>query len=778
MTEERIDIELTDKVSPQIAPKIRQIATASREAFNALEELKRQLATLDTSAVDRLAASAARVTNAQARQVTASARLTAANAKMETASAKAAVTQQRLATETARTSAATARASAEATKAATATTQQAIAETRLAAAKSREAAATNAANAAQSASNRLRQQGNRVSRQSQQQVQNLVYQLNDIVVGLASGQKPMTVLLQQGSQISTIFGPGRGVLGTLRALGGALATILVPLLPLVAVVGTIAAGVGLLTKSIRESTGVSVSFGDTFKAIFQVAGRAIYDLLLPAIDAVSPAFTKAYEIIVAVTKTTINAVVGSFVFAYNAIAKTFGLLPAAMKDIFSITVNAVLKAVEFMVNGVLAGLNKVISLANAASEKLGQGKLFDDIADVDLSRFKLEVTGAAQEVGKIISDEASKAFSTDFAGKAFDAIAKQAVENNKKRLAEEQKNAGGTKALKEELSASEKLYQDIKKPMLEYIETLAAANELLKAGRISIEEYNTALNKTQLKTDVLAVDKSLPEFQQGAELEELNTQQQERIAIIQQAMQARILTEQEGADRIRAINQQLALDVMNIEAARNSMILTGASETFDQLAQAAAGFAGEQSALYQALFVASKAFAIADSIIKIQQGIANALALPFPANLAAVASVAAAAANIVSSIQAVQFSAQGKKDGGFIAGPGGPRDDKVPIWASNGEFVVNAAATRRNRPLLEAINDNRPRPYRDGGLVGKPRDVQNPTARVGGKMVNAQAGRGSVTVNVYAQDAQSFMASRNQVAAAMARTVNEGYRNL
>lgn len=45
-----------------------------------------------------------------------------------------------------------------------------------------------------------------------------------------------------------------------------------------------------------------------------------------------------------------------------------------------------------------------------------------------------------------------------------------------------------------------------------------------------------------------------------------------------------------------------------------------------------------------------------------------------------------------------------RADGGPIHGPGGPRDDKVLMWGSNGEFVVNAAATAANRDLVEAIN--------------------------------------------------------------------------
>jgi hypothetical protein len=55
--------------------------------------------------------------------------------------------------------------------------------------------------------------------------------------------------------------------------------------------------------------------------------------------------------------------------------------------------------------------------------------------------------------------------------------------------------------------------------------------------------------------------------------------------------------------------------------------------------------------------------------------------------------------------------------GGPISGPGGPRDDAVPTMLSNGEYVVNAAATARHRPLLEAINSGQVRGYARGGLV-------------------------------------------------------------
>lgn len=57
-------------------------------------------------------------------------------------------------------------------------------------------------------------------------------------------------------------------------------------------------------------------------------------------------------------------------------------------------------------------------------------------------------------------------------------------------------------------------------------------------------------------------------------------------------------------------------------------------------------------------------------------------------------------------------------DGGVIRGPGTGRSDSILARVSNGEFVVNAAATSRHRQLLEAVNDNRLPRFADGGLIG------------------------------------------------------------
>ena len=59
-----------------------------------------------------------------------------------------------------------------------------------------------------------------------------------------------------------------------------------------------------------------------------------------------------------------------------------------------------------------------------------------------------------------------------------------------------------------------------------------------------------------------------------------------------------------------------------------------------------------------------------------------------------------------------------KAGGGWIDGPGGPTDDRIPALVSNGEFIVRASAAARNRAALEAINGGFVPRFAQGGFVG------------------------------------------------------------
>ncbi|MDH0444046.1 hypothetical protein N7388_10215 [Stutzerimonas stutzeri] len=108
-----------------------------------------------------------------------------------------------------------------------------------------------------------------------------------------------------------------------------------------------------------------------------------------------------------------------------------------------------------------------------------------------------------------------------------------------------------------------------------------------------------------------------------------------------------------------ALKRQHEDELARIEQARQMAQLASAESLFGDLAGLTKTFAGEQSGLYKAMFAVQKAAAIAQSAVAIQQGIAMAAANPWPANLAAMASVAAATASIVSNIGAIGMAHDG-----------------------------------------------------------------------------------------------------------------------
>lgn len=123
--------------------------------------------------------------------------------------------------------------------------------------------------------------------------------------------------------------------------------------------------------------------------------------------------------------------------------------------------------------------------------------------------------------------------------------------------------------------------------------------------------------------------------------------------------QAKIALEQQTAEKIAAVVK--AAEDKKTSAQRQA--LQGYGEMFGSMAEIQKTFAGEQDGVYRALFTASKAFAIAEAIVKIQAGIANAAALPFPANLGAMATVAASTAGIVATIRGTNYGG-GRQYGG------------------------------------------------------------------------------------------------------------------
>lgn len=144
---------------------------------------------------------------------------------------------------------------------------------------------------------------------------------------------------------------------------------------------------------------------------------------------------------------------------------------------------------------------------------------------------------------------------------------------------------------------------------------------------------------------------------------------------------------------------------VEIETAKMESIatVTGAlSDLFAEIGEENEGAAqfGKMLALAEIAINTGKAIAA---------GTAQAMSVPYPANLAAIATtVATVLANVTSAIKTVKGakipSAGSFSTGGYVSGPGTGTSDSVRANLSNGESVNNALSTSLFAPLYSALN--------------------------------------------------------------------------
>ncbi|MFC2996367.1 tape measure protein, partial [Acinetobacter sichuanensis] len=191
---------------------------------------------------------------------------------------------------------------------------------------------------------------------------------------------------------------------------------------------------------------------------------------------------------------------------------------------------------------------------------------------------------------------------------------------------------------------------------------------------------------------------------------------------------------QEHHDRMKLIDQEYW-------SSSRALQFSMASDMFGTITNMLKESGAERTGIYRGMLVVEKGFAIASAAVQIPDAMAKALNAPFPANIAAMGTVASLGASIVSSIQSV---AAGFATGGHVRGPGTSTSDSIPAMLSDYEFVTKASAVKKigvanmeymNRTgempfqreyeeLHKRIAGNQlPEPfivpkYKDGGLVG------------------------------------------------------------
>ncbi|MDR2241880.1 MAG: tape measure protein [Providencia alcalifaciens] len=216
----------------------------------------------------------------------------------------------------------------------------------------------------------------------------------------------------------------------------------------------------------------------------------------------------------------------------------------------------------------------------------------------------------------------------------------------------------GNKATQEQINKAKELAEAQWKAE-EAVRNLAQAEQGRKYANQEIAAAKVAENPyTDTAEDPLA-QINLQEQQKLEALEKYRLIDTENAQLYEDAKTA--IMQQATYDRERILKQEQ-------DEYKNNMagLLGSTSEFASSLAGAFGDAVGESNAAYKALFAVSKAFAIAQASLNLQTAIGNALAMPWPANIPAIAQAMAAGSQLVNAVRGVNYS--GRRYGGNVSG--------------------------------------------------------------------------------------------------------------
>lgn len=141
-----------------------------------------------------------------------------------------------------------------------------------------------------------------------------------------------------------------------------------------------------------------------------------------------------------------------------------------------------------------------------------------------------------------------------------------------------------------------------------------------------------------------------------------------------------------------------AIDIENQNAQAQLQIF---GDTADSLANGLAAAFGESSGAAQAAFAISKGITMAQTVLSIQSALAQALATPFPASLAAYAQVASLGMSIISTAKG---ASSGQFHGGIDSVPSSY--DNKSFMLKSGERIVQPEANKKLTAFLDNQSNN------------------------------------------------------------------------
>lgn len=254
---------------------------------------------------------------------------------------------------------------------------------------------------------------------------------------------------------------------------------------------------------------------------------------------------------------------------------------------------------------------------------------------------------------------------------------------------------------------------------LEFAQQQVANRQQVFANRLAeLQMEGEQQTELQQNLNTLGLD-----VQTQNERDQLEVQQQaaqEKLDYLQQFQQQEGESEDEYTQRLADVGMtRLDVETQNTEARKNladvsAQINQGEIKNEEAKQKAFQSVGTSMINMLDTLGESNSAFAKMSKIITLAQiaidtgkalsaGIASASSLPYPANLAAIATtVATVLANVATAISTVKSAKFA--EGGKVIGPGTGTSDSINAQLSNGEYVMTAKATRMFEPMLAAMN--------------------------------------------------------------------------
>ena len=254
---------------------------------------------------------------------------------------------------------------------------------------------------------------------------------------------------------------------------------------------------------------------------------------------------------------------------------------------------------------------------------------------------------------------------------------------------------------------------------LEFAQQQEADRQQVFANRLAeLQMEGEQQTELQQNLNTLGLD-----VQTQNERDQLEVQQQaaqEKLDYLQQFQQQEGESDDEYTQRLADVGMtRLDVETQNTEARKNladvsAQINQGEIKNEEAKQKAFQSVGTSMISMLDTLGESNSAFAKMSKIITLAQiaidtgkalsaGIASAASLPYPANLAAIATtVATVLANVATAISTVKSAKFA--EGGKVIGPGTGTSDSINAQLSNGEYVMTAKATRMFEPMLAAMN--------------------------------------------------------------------------